>query len=109
MIYYKDAVNAAYMVLHAPRETIRMVNYNVGGLPLVSARELELAIKKYYPDSSITFAAASPRPSGSHVKIWDDSYARKEWGWQPAYTTLDHLVSDFIQEMKSHPELYRDC
>jgi nucleoside-diphosphate-sugar epimerase len=36
------------------------------------------------------------------MKTWDD-LMRKEWGWKPEYTTLDQLVSDFIQEMKTHP------
>ncbi|MEE8419010.1 MAG: NAD-dependent epimerase/dehydratase family protein, partial [Dehalococcoidales bacterium] len=42
MIYVRDAARAADMVLRAPRENIRMMNYNVAGIPeLTRAGELE--------------------------------------------------------------------
>jgi len=44
------------MVLQAPRENIKMVNYNVAGIPpVVTAREIETALKKRYPASQITY------------------------------------------------------
>jgi hypothetical protein len=36
----------------------------------------------------------------------DDSYAQKEWDWKPAYSTIDKIVSAFIEKMKAHPKRY---
>jgi threonine 3-dehydrogenase len=111
MILVKDAARAADMILQAPKENIKMVNYNVaGGASVVSAKEVEQAIKKYIPDAVITY---KPNPAvmesmkiASMIKVFDDSYARKEWSWKPVYVTVDQVVSTFIEEMKAHPQRY---
>jgi threonine 3-dehydrogenase len=100
MVYYKDAVRAADLIMQAPREDLRMVIYNIGGTPVVSAKELMAVIKKHIPGASIACAVTSNRPPGFAIKIWDDSNARREWGWKPAYATSDQLVAAFIQEMR---------
>jgi threonine 3-dehydrogenase len=101
IIYYKDAVHAADLIMQAPREDLKMVVYNVGGVPVVAAKELIGAVQKHLPGAIITSPANPPRPSGSEIKVWDDSYARREWGWRPNYDTLDGLVADFIREMRT--------
>jgi threonine 3-dehydrogenase len=102
MIYYKDAALAVDMVLQAPEECIKMVNYNVAGTKVVSAKELKQAIKKYIPEADIRIPkTAVPHPL-DFVKVWDDSYARREWGWKPVYGTLNKLVSVFIKDMKAN-------
>lgn len=108
VMYYKDAARAADMVLQAPKENIQMVNYNVAGVTsIVSAKELEQGIKRHIPDAVITYTSKPRAPHFlSYVRVWDDTYARKEWGWKPAYLTIDQIVYDFIKEMKSHPECY---
>lgn len=108
MIYYKDASRAAVMVLQAPKEKIQMVNYNVAGVAaMVSARDLEVTIKKYIPGAAITYTKnPPPLPFHSYIKVWDDAYARQEWGWKPQVTTIDELVTAFIDEMRTHPRHY---
>jgi threonine 3-dehydrogenase len=101
IIYYKDAVLAADQIMQAPREDLKMVVYNVGGVPVVSVKELIGVVKKHLPGADITCAATSTRPPSSEIKVWDDSFARREWGWRPNYDTLDGLVADFIREMQS--------
>ena len=77
---------------------------------MISPKALELAIKKYIPDAVITYqpdpAVMALQKGPSAVKVIDDSYARKEWGWEPAYVNVDQVVSAFIDEMKSHPQRY---
>jgi threonine 3-dehydrogenase len=103
MIYYKDAALAVDMVLQAPEKGIKMVNYNVAGTTVVSAKELKQAIKKYIPEDDIRIPkVAAPHPL-DFVKVWDDSYARQEWAWKPVYTTVNKLVSVFIRDMQSNP------
>lgn len=111
MIYVRDAARAADMVLRAPKENIKMMNYNVAGVPeFVSARELERIIKKRYPHSRVAY---KPDPSLREIgndfrtlKRFDDSYAREEWGWQPEYETPEAIIDAFEKDLKSHPERY---
>ena len=111
LIFFKDAARAADMVLRAPKENITMVNYNVAGdVPPITAKELERAIKRHIPEAAITY---KPDPAMmeifgpfSKIKVWDDSYARKEWDWKPAYPTIDSMVLAFIEEMKAHLDRY---
>jgi len=108
--YFKDAIRATVMLYEAPPAQIKMICYNIGGVPeLQPARNIELAIKKFIPDAKITY-----KPDPQVMEIFrpakrtavDDSRARAEWGWQPRYTDLESVVSDFIQEVKTRPHLY---
>jgi threonine 3-dehydrogenase len=112
VMFFKDAAKAADMVLEAPKERIKMVNYNIAGIPeAVSAKELEKAIKEHLPDTVITY---SPDPTTmvvqkavSAIRIINDKCAREEWNWKPTCTSIREMVASFIAEMKDHPGLYK--
>lgn len=109
MVFVKDAARAADMILQAPKETIKTVNYNVSSDPnFITAKQVEQAIKKHIPGTVITYkpdpAVMEPLKSRAHVRVFDDSCARKEWDWQPAYPTIDDIVGAYIEDMKAHPE-----
>ena len=97
MIYLTDAARAADMVLQAPKEKIKMVNYCVASVPdSVSAKELETILTKRYPKTKVNYNM-DPAMRALMGKIgittrFDDSYARKEWGWNPLYTTAEAIV-----------------
>lgn len=108
--YFKDAIHAIEMLYYAPEERIKTVCYNISGVsPAQSARQLELAIKKFIPDAKITY---KPDPVtmeffySQHMKIFDDSKAREEWGWEPKYTDFETVVEDFIQEVRARADFY---
>ncbi|MFC2015058.1 NAD-dependent epimerase/dehydratase family protein [Chloroflexota bacterium] len=103
MIYYRDAARAADMVLQAPTEKIKMMNYNVGGVPKVTPGEVEIEIRKHIPDAEIIFTPRPESPARSGERIWDDSYARSEWDWIPEYSTIEQVVTGFIQETRDDP------
>ena len=112
MIYVRDAARAADIVLQAPRENIKMVNYNVAGIPSVtSAKELEAILKDRFPQTRVTYKIDSLSRSEAYkylgiMKVFDDSYARKEWGWQPQYSTVDAIIDAFEKDMEEHPVRY---
>jgi len=111
LMYFKDTARACTMIMQAPEENIKMVNYNVGSTrEKISAGDLARAIKKQIPGADIQYKpdpfAVKAWSAHSAVKFWDDSCARQEWGWQPLYTTPDDWVSDFINEIKTRPERY---
>ena len=110
IMYLKDAVKSIIMLYQAPKEQISTINYNVAGVrPALSAKELELAIKKYIPEIQVTY---KPDPQITeffrtfNVQVFDDSKAREEWGWTASYSDFDELVVDFIEEMRLHPKRY---
>ena len=111
MIYLTDAARAADMVLQAPKEKIQMVNYCVASLPdAVSAKELETILTKRYPGTKVTYnldpAVAERRRRFGPVKRFDDSCARKEWGWSPLITTTEAMIAQFEKDMKGHPKRF---
>ncbi len=108
--YFKDAIRAIEMLFYAPKESIKTVCYNISGVsPARSAKELEMAIKKFIPDAKITY---KPDPvtmeffNSQTMKVFDDRRAREEWGWEPSYTDFEKVVEDFIQEVRTRPKLY---
>jgi len=100
MIYYKDAALAAYLLLAAPADRIKTVNYNVGGVRRVTPRELEAALRKHVSGLTVSYVAPPGPPMPVREITWDDSYARSEWGWTPQFSDIDRLVADFVVEMK---------
>ncbi len=110
IMYLKDAVLATEMLFDAGKDDIKTVCYNISSVPRpVSARELEMAVKRAVPEAEIGYAPdrklVEMIRSFNLPKTYDDSRARLEWGWKPMYSDLDELVADFIQEVRAHPQL----
>lgn len=106
MIYYKDAARAADTLLQAPEDGIKMIVYNVGGIARVTPREIEDALRKRVADVAVSYKTEGAFPAVAGEIVWNDSYARREWGWSPTYATIDDVVSDFIAEMGSNPTIH---
>lgn len=111
-LYVKDAIRAVETLYYAPREKIKTVCYNVSGIsPARPVKEVETAIKKLIPEARITYR---PDPADmayfqeyfQGLRVFDDSRAREEWGWQPHYTDYEKVAADFISEVKTRPEFY---
>jgi threonine 3-dehydrogenase len=106
MIHVHDAARAVDMVLSAPEESIRTMNYNVTGVPqMVSAGELEQALRRRYAGFTVTYR---PVPSVQErdrmygaVKRFDDSAARREWGWAPLYGTPEAIIEAMEKDIRA--------
>jgi threonine 3-dehydrogenase len=111
MIYVTDAAKAAVDILDAPKEKIQMMNYNVAGIPpVISAKEVEIILKKKYPGFQVNYKLdpATARIYGGMgvMTVFDDSYARKEWGWSPKLATPEAIIEQFAKDAKEHPKRY---
>jgi nucleoside-diphosphate-sugar epimerase len=107
IIYVTDAARAADMVLQAPKDKIKMVNYCVSGLPgALSVEELETALKSRYPKTEITYGAPVGGVAVAVLKKFDDSYARKEWGWKPLYDTPEAVITKFEKDVRERPRCF---
>jgi nucleoside-diphosphate-sugar epimerase len=81
-----DAVTSLVSLLEADRTKLTSSVYNVSAFS-VSAGEIAERVKKAFPDARIEFApdAVRSRIVDSWPEDIDDSLAKKEWGWKPAY------------------------
>jgi threonine 3-dehydrogenase len=107
-IYISDAAKAAIDIVDAPKEKIQMMIYNVAGIPnAISARETENILKKCYPGFTVEYKTSTdPRRMARDVKVFDDSCARREWGWDPVYKTHEAIIKQFEKDLKEHPGRY---
>jgi threonine 3-dehydrogenase len=99
MVHVRDCALACANVLEAPEDSIKTMNYNVTGVPRhVSAGELAAILKKRYPSFEVTYAkdtlpgVLEQNRMYGQVKLFDDTCAREEWGWQPQYGTVEAIV-----------------
>ena len=100
MMYMPDAIKATLDVMEAPFDSLKHWNdYNIAAMSF-SAGELAESIRKEMPDFTCTFA---PDRRQAIADSWpnsiDDSAAREEWGWKPAYD-LDAMTADMLTELK---------
>ncbi|MDX2001695.1 MAG: NAD-dependent epimerase/dehydratase family protein [Chitinophagales bacterium] len=96
MMYMPDAIRATIELMQAPAEQISIrTSYNIAALSFTPA-ELAKAIQKHLGHFKITY---QPDYRQQIAATWpgsiDDSQARKDWHWQPAYS-IDKMTKDMI-------------
>lgn len=107
IIYVTDAARAADMILQAPKNQIKMVNYCVSGIrDALSVNELEAALKRRYPKTEITYSPPLGGLPVSVIKRFDDSCARKEWGWKPLYDTPEAIIDKFEKDVRQRAKYF---
>jgi len=91
-----DAVTSLLHLLEADRAKLTQSVYNVSGFS-VSAQQIADRVKKSFPDAQISFEPDAVR--SKIVDSWpediEDSKARAEWGWKPAYD-FDRAFDEYL-------------
>ncbi|UKJ08407.1 NAD-dependent epimerase/dehydratase family protein [Solitalea lacus] len=108
MMYMDDAINATISLMEAEAEKVKIrSSYNVAATSFTPA-QLADEIRKHIPDFQITYGSNDPRQqiADSWPKSIDDSYARKDWGWNHKFD-LAAMTSDMISNLKAHSELVK--
>lgn len=100
MIYMPDALNASIMLMEA--DPTRLVHHNAFNIASLSfgPEEVYQAIKKYKPEFEMIYDV-DPLKQGiaeSWPDMMDDSCARREWDWKPAYD-LDAMTKDMLEHL----------
>ncbi len=100
MMYMPDCIKATIDLMVAPFETLKHHNdFNVGAMSF-DVKTLADSIRKYKPGFTISYepdfrqAIADSWPDGV-----DDTAAREEWGWKPAWD-LDAMTKDMLDNLQ---------
>jgi nucleoside-diphosphate-sugar epimerase len=109
MMYMPDAIKAAIDLMETDRSRLRhQSNFNLTAMSF-SAGELAAEIKKHLPGFEVTYEPDFRQAiADSWPRTIDDSAAREEWGWEPAYD-LAAMTEDMLRrlsERHARGELY---
>ncbi|MBI4648089.1 MAG: NAD-dependent epimerase/dehydratase family protein [Bacteroidia bacterium] len=96
MMYMPDCLKATIDLLHADFSKLKHhCNFNVGAMSF-SVKELATEIRKHIPNFQIEYKPDFRQAiADSWPQSIDDTPARKEWGWKPAYN-LETMTEDMI-------------
>jgi len=99
MMYMPDCIKATIDLMKADAVKIKVrTSYNVTGMSF-SAGELAEEIKKYIPDFICEYKPDfRQKIADSWPMSFDDTAARKEWGWKPRYD-LASMTKDMIEKL----------
>lgn len=100
MIYMDDAIRATMELMEAPASQIRIrTSYNLSGMDFTPA-EIAAEITRHVPAFSISYA---PDHRQAIASSWpqrvDDSAARSDWGWKPAFD-LASMTADMLTNLR---------
>jgi nucleoside-diphosphate-sugar epimerase len=99
MIYMDDALRATLELMDAPEAQISVrTSYNLAGMSFTPA-EQTASIQAYFPDF-VTYYKPDFRQAiaESWPRSIDDSVARQDWGWKPAFD-LPRMTQEMISNL----------
>jgi nucleoside-diphosphate-sugar epimerase len=99
MMYMHDAIRATLELMDAPKDQVLVrTSYNLGALSF-TPKEIYEQIEKEIPGFQIRY---SPDFRQQIAESWpnsvDDTQAKKDWGWTPAYD-LEKMVSEMLSKL----------
>lgn len=98
MMYMPDCNKCMIDLLEADNSKLKRRVYNVTGMSF-SAGEIASEIKKHIPEFNIEYKPDFRQEiADSWPKTIDDSLARKEWDWDPAFN-LTSMTKDMIEKL----------
>ena len=100
MMYMPDAIRATIELMESPAEKIKIrSSYNLAGISF-TPKQIAEEVTKHLPNFEMTYNPDSRQEiANSWPSSIDDSYAKKDWGWQLKYK-LEKMSSDMIQNLK---------
>lgn len=101
MMYMPDALNAAITLMEAESE--RLIHRNAFNIASMSfdPETIYQAIKKHVPQFEMVYEIdpLKQRIADSWPDSLDDTCAREEWGWKPAYD-LESMTVDMLEKLR---------
>ncbi|EFN75542.1 L-threonine 3-dehydrogenase, mitochondrial [Harpegnathos saltator] len=98
MMYIEDCLSALLQFLNTPNELLQRRVYNVTAMSF-TPEELFNEVLKYIPDLKISYKPdARQHIAEDWPQVFDDSEARRDWGWQHKYN-LERLVESMVRDV----------
>jgi nucleoside-diphosphate-sugar epimerase len=101
MMYMPDAINAIIQLMEAnPDRLLHRNAFNVASMSF-EPEMLAECIRKFIPEFELTYDVDPLRQAiaDSWPNSLDDSAAKEEWDWNPAYN-LDSMTKDMLEKLK---------
>ncbi len=102
MMYMPDAVRATLEIMAADPRRLRFRNaYNIHAMSF-TPDELGRAIARHLPHFRLSYAVQPERQAiaATWPHTVDDSAAREDWGWRPAYD-LARMTDDLLAQLRA--------
>lgn len=99
MMYMNDAMRATMELMEADKSKIKVrAGYNLTGMSFTPF-ELAEAIRKHIPEFTIDYKPDFRQEiASSWSQSIDDTRAREDWGWQPAFD-LEKMTADMFYHL----------
>ena len=100
MMYMPDAIRATIELMESPAEKIKIrSSYNLAGISF-TPKQIAEEVAKHFPNFEMTYNPDSRQEiATSWPSSIDDSYAKKDWGWQLKYD-LEKMSDDMMKNLK---------
>jgi len=101
LMYMPDALRALVELSDAPSGDLSRRVYNIAAFS-PSARQIAQSVTRLVPDVKITFRPDPMRQAilDSWPRSLDDSHARADWGWKPAFS-LKQMTDDLVPKIRA--------
>ncbi len=103
-MYMDDVIGSITMLMDASAQALSRSTYNISGFS-ASCADIAAEVTRHVPDLKVEY---EPDFRQEIVNNWprfiDDSLARREWGWKPAYPlkeTADQMILHLRQKLLS--------
>ncbi len=102
MMYMDDAINATLQLMDADKESLSIrTSYNISGMSF-SPKEIYESILAFYPNFEIEYQPDFRQQiADSWPNSIDDSVARKDWNWKPAYD-LTNMTATIVKNLPEY-------
>ncbi|XP_036216789.1 L-threonine 3-dehydrogenase, mitochondrial [Bactrocera oleae] len=101
MMYIEDCLRALLEFMRAPSENLKRRVYNVTAMSF-TPEELVEKLSSYVPNLHVTYKPDSRQEiADSWPQVFDDSEARRDWGWQHKYD-LKNLVNFMVKDVREN-------
>lgn len=102
MMYMEDAINATLQLMDADKERLSIrTSYNISGMSF-SPKEIYESILAFYPNFIIEYQSDfRQKIADSWPNSIDDSIAKKDWNWKPAYN-LPSMTATIVKNLPEY-------
>ena len=102
MMYMDDAINATLQLMDADKESLSIrTSYNISGMSF-SPKEIYQSILAFYPNFEIEYQPDFRQQiADSWPNSIDDTVARKDWNWKPAYD-LSSMTATIVNNLPEY-------